>query len=64
MNNYPRPPSGTQPCKVGTIPSLVVFDKRGHFEIGRKIRLRFAGHGEKWFDGILRNIEPIRVDHA
>ena len=41
---------------------LVIFDRRCRFEIGRKVRLRYWGHGEKWFYGILRNIDPIRVD--
>jgi len=26
------------------------------------VRLRYWGHGEKWFYGILRNIDPIRVN--
>ncbi len=44
------------------MPFLVVFDRRCRYEIGKKVRLRYQGNGEKWFHGILRNIDPIRVD--
>ncbi len=57
-----KPPSKVVGCKVGTMPALVVFDRRCRFEVGCKVRLRYSGHGEKWFHGILRNIDPIRID--
>lgn len=56
-----RPPKGEVGCKVGTIPSLVVFDRRRRFEIGEKIRFRDATHGSKWRQGILDNKDPIRI---
>jgi hypothetical protein len=44
------------------MPAVVVFDRRCRFEVGRKVRMRFYGHGEKWFHATLTNIDPIRVD--
>jgi hypothetical protein len=57
-----KPPQVAVACKVGTQPALVVFDRRCRFAIGRVVRMRFYGHGEKWFHATLRNINPIRVD--
>ena len=56
-----KPPKGEVPCKVGTQPWIVIFDRRCCFEVGQKVRMRKAGHGEKWFWVTLDNIEPIRV---
>ena len=57
-----RPPRFAVGCKVGTMPAVVIFDRRCRYEVGRKVRLRYWGHGEKWFHGTIRNIDPIRVD--
>jgi hypothetical protein len=57
----PRPPVGPVACKIGTVPATVVFDKRCSFTVGRRVRLRNAGPGHKWFWAILTNIDPLRL---
>lgn len=54
-------PLGEVYAKVGTMPALVIFDRRGVFEIGRKIRFKDHIHGSKWETGILDNLDPIRI---
>lgn len=56
-----KPPAGACGAKIGTVPMVVRFDRRGTFEIGKKIRWRDARPGYRWEGGILENIEPIRV---
>ena len=56
-----KPPKGATGAKVGTVPMLVVFDRRQTFEIGRKIKWKDARHGSRWESGILESIHPIRV---
>jgi len=36
-------------CKIGTIPSLVIFWRRYKVEVGKILKVRDYHHGTKWF---------------
>ena len=49
------------PCKVGTQSWVVHRDRRQPLVVGKKIRIREAAHGSKWFFVIVDQIEPLKV---
>ncbi len=58
----PFPGRNEVSAKVGSIPALIVFDRRvGSFEVGSKIRFRDYQHGSKWEAGTLTCIDPVRI---
>lgn len=64
----PKPPKGIVPAKIGTIPSLAVFDRRCCWKVGARVRFRYGSGGLKsgfrnfpWTTGILDKLDPIFI---
>ncbi len=49
-------------AKVGTIPMLVRLDKRCTIEVGKRIQWREREGQRHWNTGIIRSVEPLRID--
>lgn len=45
-----------RPCKVGTIPSLVILRYRYNIEPGKRIVFRMAAHGTRWETSIVDRV--------
>ena len=56
-----KPPWGHVPAKIGSVPMVVIFDKRYSFEEGKKIRYRRCECGSKWGFGIVKSVDPIMI---
>ena len=55
-------PTGVVPCKVGTQPWVVVFNKRRkRIKVGDVVSIRAAGPGHRWIRVTVENLEPLRV---
>jgi len=68
MPKTPRPPKGVVPAKVGTVPYVVVFDRRGCWKVGARVRIRYGPGGVMsgfknfpWRTGILDQLDPIFI---
>lgn len=48
-----------KPAKAGTQPWQIVIDGRFTLQVGKIIRFRRAGHGEKWMRGEVTRINDI-----
>lgn len=62
MRKSRRYPEGTLAAKVGTMPALIVVDRRCCMRVGRRIRFREAARGSKWQTGIVTAVDPLRID--
>jgi len=47
-----------RPCKIGTVPSLVILRGSEKPKLGEKIMYRIAEDGSKWECGIVDRINP------
>ena len=49
------------PAKVGTQPWIIVLAPRTKLQLGKKVRFKEAIDGAKWLEGIVDNLEPLRI---
>jgi hypothetical protein len=47
-----------RPCKMGTMPMVVIVDGRCKVEPGKRIRWREAQHGSKWRHARVEKVYP------
>ena len=50
--------SAPRPCKMGTIPMLVIVDGRTKVAVGKRIRWREAESNSKWGYALVDRVNP------
>lgn len=59
MSESRQIPKSAEWAKVGTVPKLIIRDRRTPLKVGAHIRFRMAVHGSRWEHGVVEGLEPV-----